>query len=217
MQLADRVALVTGAGSGIGQASAYLLAREGAKVAALGRSEDELKETVARIEGEGGEAMAVIADISDAEEMEAAVRRISDRWGRIDIVFANAGVNGVWAPIDELKPEEWAKTIHINLTGTFHTVKYARALPEAARGLDHRHVVGQRQPHLQQHRRDGLCDLEGRAGRVHEDGGAGARPAPDPRQRHLPGADHHPIHEKPRGAISRRSRCPVEFPEGRCP
>ncbi len=125
MQLDDRVAVVTGAGSGIGQASACLLAREGAKIAALGRGADDLKETVARIENEGGEAMAVVADISDAEEMEAAVRRICDRWGRIDIVFANAGINGVWAPIEELTPEEWGKTIHINLTGTFHTVKYA--------------------------------------------------------------------------------------------
>src|SRR5918993_4451657 len=125
MQLDDRVALVTGAGSGIGQASAFLLAREGAKIAALGRSEDELKETVARIEKEGGEAMAVVADISDAEDMEAAVRRICDRWGRVDIVFANAGINGVWAPIEEITPEEWDKTISINLRGTFLTVKYA--------------------------------------------------------------------------------------------
>jgi len=125
MQLDDRVALVTGAGSGIGQASALLMAREGAKVAALGRTEDELKGTVEQIEKAGGEAMVVVADISDADETQAAVRRISDRWGRIDIVFANAGVNGVWAPIEELTPEEWGKTLHINLTGTFHTVKYA--------------------------------------------------------------------------------------------
>src|SRR3954464_11036217 len=90
MQLDDRVALVTGAGSGIGQASAILLAREGARVAALGRTEDELKETVEKIEKEGGQAIAVHADISDADEMQAAVRRVCDRWGRIDIVFANA-------------------------------------------------------------------------------------------------------------------------------
>jgi len=125
MQLEDRVAMVTGAGSGIGQASAYLLAREGAKIAALGRSDDELEETVARIGQGGGEALPILADISHPDEMQAAVRRICDRWGRLDIVFANAGINGVWAPIEDLAPEEWSKTIDINLTGTFLTVKYA--------------------------------------------------------------------------------------------
>lgn len=125
MQLADKVALVTGAGSGIGEAAAKLLAKEGAKVAALGRTEDELKEVVEQIQQSGGEAMPVIADISEADKMQQAYQQVADKWGRLDIVFANAGINGVWAPIEELKPEEWEKTIKINLTGTFFTVKYA--------------------------------------------------------------------------------------------
>jgi NAD(P)-dependent dehydrogenase (short-subunit alcohol dehydrogenase family) len=125
MQLTDKVALVTGAGSGIAKAAAKLLAKEGAKVAALGRTKEELEETVAQIESDNGEAIPLIADISQPEEMQQAIQQIADKWGRLDIVFANAGINGVWAPIDELTPEEWDKTININLKGTFLTVKYA--------------------------------------------------------------------------------------------
>jgi len=125
MQLSERVALVTGAGSGIGQASALLLAREGAKVAALGRTESELEETVRKIREAGGEGMVVTADVSKPDEVLHALRAVSDRWGRLDIVLANAGVNGVWAPIEELSDEEWEKTLAINLSGTFYTVKHA--------------------------------------------------------------------------------------------
>ena len=125
MQLAGKVALVTGAGSGIGKAAAILLAKEGAKVAALGRTADELNQAVDQIKANGGEAMPIIADISDPQQMQQANEKIATQWGRIDIVFANAGINGVWAPIEELTPEEWDKTLSINLKGTFLTVKYA--------------------------------------------------------------------------------------------
>lgn len=128
MQLTDRVALVTGAGSGIGKAAALLLAREGARVAALSRTEDEIRKTVEEIEQNGGEGMWVTADISDARQMQKAVQQIGDRWGRLDVVFANAGVNGVWAPLEELDPEEFDQTLDINLNGTFHTVKFALPL-----------------------------------------------------------------------------------------
>ena len=125
MQLTDKVALVTGAGSGIGKAAAELMAKEGAKVALLGRSEDELQKTQAQIEANGGAAIPLLADISQPEQMQQATQKIFDKWGRLDIVFANAGINGVWASLEELAPEEWNKTININLTGTFLTVKYA--------------------------------------------------------------------------------------------
>lgn len=125
MQLKPKIALITGAGSGIGKATALLLAKEGAKIAAIGRTKEELAETVAEIRGNGGEAMALIADISNPKQMEHAVTEIGEMWHRIDIVFANAGVNGVWAPLEELTPEEWDNTININLRGTFLTVKYA--------------------------------------------------------------------------------------------
>jgi NAD(P)-dependent dehydrogenase (short-subunit alcohol dehydrogenase family) len=125
MQLAERVALITGAGSGIGKAAALLLAKEGAKIGALGRTQDELKDIVAQIQGAGGEAIPLDADISQPKEMQQAVQQLVDQWGRLDIVFANAGINGVWAPLEELEPEEWDKTINVNLKGTFLTVKYA--------------------------------------------------------------------------------------------
>jgi len=125
MQLAERVALITGAGSGIGKAAALLLAKEGAKIGALGRTQDELKDTVAQIQGAGGEAIPIDADISQPKEMQQAVQQLVERWGRLDIVFANAGINGVWAPLEELEPDEWDKTINVNLKGTFLTVKYA--------------------------------------------------------------------------------------------
>ncbi len=125
MQLAGKVALITGAGSGIGKAAALLLAKEGAKIAALGRTEDELKATVSQIQDTGGEAIPVSADISQPDEMQQAVQQVANQWGRLDIVFANAGINGVWAPLEELEPDEWDKTINVNLKGTFLTVKYA--------------------------------------------------------------------------------------------
>ncbi|MFB2768456.1 SDR family oxidoreductase [Pelatocladus sp. BLCC-F211] len=125
MQLTNKVALVTGAGSGIAKATAKLLAKEGAKVAALGHTKDELETTVAEINNNYGEAIPLVADISDPEQMQQATQAIIDKWGRLDIVFANAGINGVWASIEELTPEDWNKTINVNLTGTFLTVKYA--------------------------------------------------------------------------------------------
>ncbi|XSG75653.1 SDR family oxidoreductase [Herpetosiphon llansteffanensis] len=123
MHLNDTVALVTGAGSGIGKAAALHLAAHGAKVAALGRTEDELTETVEAIKQAGGEALGIIADISDPDDMQKAVDQTLKQWGKLNCVFANAGINGVWAPIEELKLEEWQKTIDINLTGTFLTIQ----------------------------------------------------------------------------------------------
>jgi NAD(P)-dependent dehydrogenase (short-subunit alcohol dehydrogenase family) len=69
--------------------------------------------------------MALTADISQPGEMESAVQQMVDRWGRIDIVFANAGINGVWASLEDLKPEEWDETLNVNVKGTFLTIKYA--------------------------------------------------------------------------------------------
>lgn len=125
MQLEGRVALITGAGSGIGKAAALLLAREGARIGALGRSHGDVRETVEEIEQSGGAALALVADIAEPEAMQKATGDLAGRWGRIDIVFANAGINGVWAPLEDLTPEEWDKTLNINLKGTFLTVKYA--------------------------------------------------------------------------------------------
>jgi NAD(P)-dependent dehydrogenase (short-subunit alcohol dehydrogenase family) len=124
-ELHGRVALVTGAGSGIGKAAALILAAAGSRVAALGHGKEELQQTVDEIAAADGEAMPVLADVSDPEQMQQAVQQVGDRWGRIDVVFANAGINGVWAPLEELSPEDWDQTLAVNLKGTFLTVKYA--------------------------------------------------------------------------------------------
>lgn len=125
LELKGKVALVTGAGEGIGKAAAKLFAKEGAIVGCLGRTEKNIRKTVDEIEAAGGKAMVILADIANVGEMENAYKILTDEHGRLDIVFANAGINGVLAPIEELKPEEWQETIDNNLTGTFLTVKYA--------------------------------------------------------------------------------------------
>lgn len=120
-----KVALVTGAGSGIGRAAALRLAEEGAKVALVDMKRERVAEVESRIGQAGGEAIALEADISKPKDLEDAVNAATAKWGRLDIVFANAGINGVLAPIESLTPEEWSTTIDINLKGTFLTVKYA--------------------------------------------------------------------------------------------
>ena len=134
MQLEGKVALVTGAGSGIGKAAALRLAREGAQVAVLSHTEPEIRATADEIEAAGGKAIPLVADVSSPEQMKAAVQGAVNRFGRLDIVFANAGINGVWAPIDELQPEEWDRTIDVNLRGTYLTLHYAVPHLKAAGG-----------------------------------------------------------------------------------
>lgn len=125
MSVKGKVALITGGGSGLGEAAARILAQEGAKVAVLGRTKDEIEQVAQSITTSDGEAIHIVADISDPQSMQQAVQRVIERWSRLDIVLANAGINGVWAPIEDLTVEEWQETININLNGTFYTIKAA--------------------------------------------------------------------------------------------
>jgi NAD(P)-dependent dehydrogenase (short-subunit alcohol dehydrogenase family) len=134
MELDGKVALVTGAGSGLGKAAALRLAQEGARVGVLSRTKSEIDLTVAEITQAGGTALPLIADISDAAQIEKAVAELVQAYDRLDIVFANAGINGVWAPIDELQPDEWDRTININLRGTYLTLHYAVPHLKKAKG-----------------------------------------------------------------------------------
>ena len=122
-KLSNRVALVTGAGSGIGEAAARLFAAQGAKVGVLSRTANEVKKLAREISKAGGEALPLAADVADEREMKTALAKLHRKWKRLDVIFANAGINGVWAPIAELKTEEWDETIRINLRGTFLTIK----------------------------------------------------------------------------------------------
>lgn len=117
-------ALVTGAGSGIGKAAALRLAQGGAFVGLLGRTEDELEETLAEIRSAGGDGMVLVADVSDEGEMAQAVDRLLEARKGLHIVVANAGINGTWAPIDDLRPDEFDKTIAVNLRGTYLTLHH---------------------------------------------------------------------------------------------
>ena len=125
MEFHGKVALVTGAGSGIGKASAMMLAARGAFVGLLGRTEDELQEVLLAIETAGGEGRVLVADISDETAMRDAVEGLWSAAGRLDVVVANAGINGTWAPIDELRPEEFDQKISVNLRGTYLTLHHA--------------------------------------------------------------------------------------------
>lgn len=126
--LRGKVALVTGAGSGIGAGAAVALGAAGVRVAALSRTGSEVDRTVGQIREEGGDGLALVADVSRPDEMERAVAAIEGQWGRLDIVVANAGINGVWAPVEEITPEEWDQTMGINLRGTFLAVRQSVSL-----------------------------------------------------------------------------------------
>jgi NAD(P)-dependent dehydrogenase (short-subunit alcohol dehydrogenase family) len=125
MDLQNLVALVTGAGSGIGKASAVKLAGAGAKLIVHAHKEDETRATVDEIRSNGGEAFGVTADILDDNAMREAIERGVDHFGSLQIVIANAGINGVWAPIDELQPAEWDKTLNTNLRGAYLTLHFS--------------------------------------------------------------------------------------------
>lgn len=118
-----KIALVTGAASGIGKASAVRLAAEGAKLALIDVNEERLYETEQEINDAGGEAISFIADIAKSEEISRAVTGTVERWGQLDFLLANAGILGMAAPIEHFPTEEWVRTINNNLVGTFETVK----------------------------------------------------------------------------------------------
>ena len=119
MKLQDRVALVTGAGSGIGRASALLFAREGARVAVVDLREDAAKETAQAIEQAGGQALAVRADVSRAADNEAAVGETVARWGRLDVFFANAGVPQWPMNVEDVDEATFDRIMAVNAKGVF--------------------------------------------------------------------------------------------------
>jgi NAD(P)-dependent dehydrogenase (short-subunit alcohol dehydrogenase family) len=119
-----KVAFVTGAASGIGRATSIAFAREGARVAILDRTEDGLQQTADTIRANGGEAVIIACDVALPERVEAAVARVVDTFGRIDIAFNNAGVENTAAPVAEITLESWDRILDINLRGTFLCMKH---------------------------------------------------------------------------------------------
>lgn len=125
MQLENKVALITGAGSGIGAGTARVFAREGAKVAVVDVRLATASQVAADIREAGGVAEAFAADVADEEQIRTAMKRAVERFGGLNVVYANAGINGMLAPIEEITLDEWHAAIETNLTGTFLTVKHA--------------------------------------------------------------------------------------------
>lgn len=125
LQVQDQVALVTGAGSGIGRAAALRLAGAGAKVCLVDLKDARTEQVRDEIVKAGGEAIVADTNVSDPARVKAAVEQAVGKWGRLDIIFANAGINGTVTPIEEMEAADWDETLNTNLKGTFLTVKYA--------------------------------------------------------------------------------------------
>jgi NAD(P)-dependent dehydrogenase (short-subunit alcohol dehydrogenase family) len=119
-----KVALVTGAGSGMGRATAIMFARRGAKVTVSDYVMESAEETVKLIRDAGGEAIAVRTDVRVASEVEAMVRQTVDKFGRLDAAFNNAGKGGTWAKLANISEEEFDATVDTNLKGVFLCMKY---------------------------------------------------------------------------------------------
>ena len=122
------VALVTGAGSGIGRAVARALAREGWALALMGRREAALRETLQDLQPQ---VLILPADVADEVQVDAAFARLRERFGRLDLLFNNAGIGAPPVPIDELTVAQWRAVVDTNLTGSFLCARAAFALMKA--------------------------------------------------------------------------------------
>ncbi len=130
-ELRDKVVLVTGGGRGIGAAGAAELARRGAKPVLADVDESALAQTAQRI---GGDVLTAIADVTDLAACDRAVATAVEHHGRLDLVWANAGI-GMGGPVELVDPQAWAQVIQVNLIGAFNTVR--AALPEVIRARGH--------------------------------------------------------------------------------
>jgi NAD(P)-dependent dehydrogenase (short-subunit alcohol dehydrogenase family) len=224
MPSSDRVALITGGGSGIGAATARRMAAEGVAVALLGRTAATVEAVAGEIAGGGGRALAIPGDVSRAEEVDAAVRRTVEAFGRLDVLVANAAVqlHDRDLPVHELSEEAWDATHDVNLRGVFLTcragIRQMLAQPAPADGGERGAIVivssitalmGMSRNHAYTTTKGGLIAL-GRA--------VAAQYAPQGIRCNVvcPGAleatPDHEIHPDPRG---REQRLTAQIPLGR--
>lgn len=127
MKLKDKVAIITGSTSGIGRAAAILFAQEGARVVVAGRRSEAGQTTVKEIQGNGGDALFIKTDVSETEQVKHLVEKTIAIYGKIDVLFNNAGINPESAriPLADCSVEDWDNLMAINVKGTFLTCKYA--------------------------------------------------------------------------------------------
>ncbi len=133
-RLKNKIALITGAGSGIGRATALLFAHEGAKVGVGDLNPGSVAETVHLIEEQGGMALALHLDVTIAQEVEAAVKAIIDHFGALHILYNNAGIGEKHTPLIELAESEWERVFAVNAKGVFLGIKYGAAAMQKAGG-----------------------------------------------------------------------------------
>ena len=120
----SRIALVTGAGSGVGKAAALAMLKDGWRVALAGRRSEPLEQTATE-SGAGERALVVASDVAKPESVKAMFAAVKAKWGRIDVLFNNAGVNAPGIPLEDLTLEQWKNVIDINLTGMFLCIQEA--------------------------------------------------------------------------------------------
>ncbi|WP_394263092.1 SDR family NAD(P)-dependent oxidoreductase, partial [Trueperella sp.] len=124
MALDGKVALITGAGSGFGKATSLLFAKNGAKVVAVDLNLEAAKAVVEEIEGAGGSALALKADVSSEDEVKSVIDRAVEEFGQLDILFNNAGTY-VHGNVEETSTDGWHKSVEVNLSSVFYGVKHA--------------------------------------------------------------------------------------------
>lgn len=134
--LQDKVAIVTGGTSGIGRETAVLFARQGAKVVVAGRRVTEGEETISLVRAAGGEGLFVKTDVSKSADVQALLQKTVEKFGRLDIAFNNAGIEGNWMPIVDQSEEDWDRVIGINLKGVWLCLKHElqQMLKQGSRG-----------------------------------------------------------------------------------
>lgn len=133
-QFAGRVAFITGAGSGIGRATALAFAAQGAAVTASDNAQKDLHETARLIEAQGGQIQPVVCDVTRSDDVAAAVAAAVRQFGRLDFAFNNAGIEQPPAPLHEIDDQQWDRIIDINLRGVFYGMKHEVAAMLATGG-----------------------------------------------------------------------------------
>jgi hypothetical protein len=197
--LDGKVAFVTGAASGIGRATALAFAREGAHVVVADIDQQGSQDTVRMIEVLGGQALAVSCDVTSGADVQAALTKTVERFGRLDYAFNNAGAEQQPKPTAEIAEEEWDRIITINLKGVFLCLKYQIPLLLQHGGRrDRQHLLRRGNQGLWTRRR--LCRRETRRGRPDQRRRTRLRRVEHPDQRHLPRHHRHrddgPLHRR---------------------